>query len=68
MQNRYVRIRQLASAPGREGMLPVSGATIWRWVRAGTFPQPVKLGAGTTAWPIEAVECFLRQREAGAAR
>ncbi len=45
-------------------MLPVSAATIWRWVKRGEFPQPVQLGPQTTAWPVEAVEKFLQKREA----
>ncbi|HMO48796.1 MAG TPA: AlpA family phage regulatory protein [Rubrivivax sp.] len=70
MQPRYIRIRELATAPsrdgkpGRPGMLPVSAATIWRWVKRGEFPQPVQLGPQTTAWPVEAVEKFLQKREA----
>ena len=28
----------------------VSRATIWRWVREGTFPSPVKLTQGCTRW------------------
>lgn len=63
MKRRYIRIRELASTPTREGMLPVSGATVWRWVRDGTFPAPIKLGAGTTAWPIEAIEQFLERAQ-----
>lgn len=34
----------------QEPLIPVSPATIWRWVRAGRFPKPVKLGPGVTAW------------------
>jgi len=64
MQPRFIRIRELASKPGRQGLLPVSAATIWRWVKRGEFPPPVQLGPQTTAWPVEAVEKFLQQREA----
>ena len=28
----------------------MSAATIWRKVKDGTFPKPVKLSAGVTAW------------------
>jgi predicted DNA-binding transcriptional regulator AlpA len=28
----------------------VSRATIWRWVREGTFPSPIKLTQGCTRW------------------
>ena len=29
-----------------------SRATIWRWVKTGKIPAPVKLGPRITAWPI----------------
>jgi len=61
MQRRYFRIRELASVPGREGLLPVAPATVWRWVKLGTFPQPVRLSGGVTAWPAEAVEAWQQQ-------
>ena len=60
--NSVYRIRQLASCKGREGLLPVGPATIWRWVRAGKFPAPYKLGAGTTVWDAPAVDNFLAER------
>ena len=30
----------------------VSPATIWRWVREGRFPAPVKLGDNITRWRV----------------
>lgn len=33
-----------------EFIVPFSKATLWRHVRAGTFPAPVKLGPSFTAW------------------
>ena len=32
--------------------VPFSAATLWRNVRAGTFPAPVKLSQRVTAWRI----------------
>jgi len=31
-------------------LVPISRATWWKGVKAGRFPQPVKLGPRTTAW------------------
>lgn len=56
------RIKELSSTKGKPGRLPVSAATIWRWVAAGQFPAPFKLGANTTVWDAEKVEQFLAQR------
>jgi prophage regulatory protein len=33
--------------------MPISHATLWRWVKAGKFPAPVKLGERVTAWRNE---------------
>ena len=56
MQPKFIRISELASTAARPGRLPVSGATIWRWVKGGHFPSPVSLGPGTTAWPVDVIE------------
>jgi prophage regulatory protein len=44
---------------GLLAMLPISSATLWRWVGKGDFPKPVKLSPRSTAWPIEAVQAWL---------
>lgn len=31
----------------------VSVATIWRWVREGSFPEPVRITTGCSRWDIE---------------
>ena len=59
MPQRVIRLAQLASTKDRLGLLPVSPATIWRWVREGKFPKPFKLGAGTTVFCADAVEAFI---------
>lgn len=41
------------------GALPFSTATLWRKVKAGTFPKPVKLSARVTAWRVEEVRDWL---------
>jgi hypothetical protein len=72
MQPRYLRIRELASTPerddkpGRQGRYPVAPATIWRWVKLGTFPAPVKLGGPqTTAWRVDELDAWDAQRSQG---
>lgn len=41
------------------GALPFSTATLWRKVKAGTFPKPVKLSERVTAWRVEDVREWL---------
>lgn len=59
MQTRIIRISDIASTPSKTGILPVSPATIWRWVRVGKFPQPFKLSAGVTVWHASEIEQFI---------
>jgi len=64
MAQRVIRLAQLASIKDRPGLLPVSPATIWRWVREGKFPKPFKLGAGTTVFDAAQVEAFVAAQQA----
>lgn len=42
------------------GILPFSGATLWRRVKSGDFPQPIKLNEGNvTAWRVGDVREWL---------
>jgi len=58
----YMREAQMVPAPNRPGALvplPFSAPTLWRKVKAGTFPQPVKLGERITAWKVGDVRKWL---------
>lgn len=61
-QTRYIRLRGLASFPNAPGRLPLSGNSIWRLVREGRFPKPIKLSAGCTAWLLADVERWEAQQ------
>jgi prophage regulatory protein len=50
----YVRQSQLIPA-----IFPFSSATLWRKVKAGTFPKPVKLGPRITAWRVEDIRALV---------
>lgn len=52
-----VRVAQICGNPkkGTLGLLPINPATWWKWVKAGRVPAGRKLGAKTTAWPVEVV-------------
>ena len=55
----FVRLKQLIG-PGNP--LPVSKSTIWKWVAASYFPQPVKLSSKVSAWKVEDVRAFFAAR------
>ena len=52
-------IRQADLVPG---LVPFSPATLWRKVKSGEFPQPVKLSARVTAWRLEEVHAWMQSR------
>lgn len=58
---------QLCGTKDQPGILPISSATLWRWVRDGRFPQPFKLGPKTTVFDKAAVDQWIAaQRDLGA--
>lgn len=66
MSMRVIRMAELATTKNTKGLLPVSPATVWRWVRESKFPKPFKLGKSVTVWDRGAVEAFIAQRAGGA--
>jgi prophage regulatory protein len=62
LKQRYFRVNDLTTEGDRQGLLPVSKNTIWRWVREGKFPAPIKLGQRTTVWDSLAVELFIEKQ------
>lgn len=40
----------------------LSRTTLWRRVRAGTFPPPVELGANAIGWRSSAIDAWLANR------
>ena len=67
MSCNLIRIGSLATTKGSPGMLPVSPATIWRWIRAGILPPPIRLGPNTCAWDVAEIEKFIATRTEGGA-
>ena len=58
----FIRESQLVQSPKRpeaQAPLPFSAPTLWRKVKAGTFPQPVKLSDRVTAWNVGAVRAWI---------
>lgn len=38
--------------PVVQALYGISPATVWRWVKSGRLPAPMKLGPNTTAWRV----------------
>jgi predicted DNA-binding transcriptional regulator AlpA len=60
---RVYRMAMLATTKNNQGLLPVSPATIWRFVKDGTFPRPFKLGENCTVWDASEVDAWLASRK-----
>jgi len=63
----FVRASQLVNSSKRQNSavpLPFSEPTLWRKVKLGEFPRPVKLGEKITAWRVEDVRSWLSAQEA----
>lgn len=58
----FIRESQLVQSPKRPyepALLPFSAPTLWRKVKAGTFPKPMKLSERVTAWKVGDVRQWL---------
>lgn len=61
----FLRQRQILGDPKANPpiapIIPVSPSSWWAGIRAGRFPQPVKLGPRTTAWRAADIRALLKQ-------
>lgn len=58
----FIREAQLVQSPKRPttpAPLPFSAPTLWRKVKAGTFPRPIKLSERVTCWNVGTVRAWL---------
>jgi|TARA_B100000780_G_C20712712_1_gene283296 predicted DNA-binding transcriptional regulator AlpA len=46
-----------------EKLLQVSPATIYRWIKEGNFPKPLRLGANMVRWKASDIEAWIKDRE-----
>ena len=56
MENEMLRPQEVMTRTG------LSRTTIWRRVRAGTFPAPTELGANSIGWPAVVIANWLESR------
>ena len=63
---RYVRMRQLVgnphAVPPVPGILPVSPSTVWKLVKRGEIPPPIKLSSRVTVFDVAAIEQWVNDK------
>ena len=65
----FIRESQLVQSPKRPDStapLPFSAPTLWRKVKAGTFPKPHRLSERVTAWKVRDVREWISAQTAAA--
>ena len=43
-------------------LIGISNATLWRWIKAGRFPAPLKIGQKKVAWRSSVLAHWIAQR------
>ncbi len=56
MEARMLRVPEVMARTG------LSRTTLWRRVRAGTFPPPTELGENSIGWPESEISAWLAKR------
>jgi hypothetical protein len=63
----FLRIWHIVGDPKAEPpippLIPIGKSTLWAGVKSGKFPQPVKLGARTTAWRVSDIQKLMANFE-----
>ncbi len=60
MQIQISSVGPLLRLPSVEALTGLSKSEIYRRIKAGQFPQPIKLGARAVAWPSAQVEVWIK--------
>lgn len=53
MSEKLLRLKQVVERTN------ISKATIWRWVKDGTFPKPIRITSRVTVWKNSDVEAYI---------
>jgi prophage regulatory protein len=60
MMDGFLRIKQIIP-----DIIPISRTTWWRGIKTGKYPQPVHLGARTTAWRKSDIQKLVEKFQEG---
>ena len=62
---RVYRLHQISSTKKLAGLLPLSKATIYRWVKLGLFPKPFKIGLRASVWEASKIDEYIAAAASG---
>lgn len=62
--NGVIAVSLLRELTVRKAVGGIGRTTLWRWVREGHFPKPVRLGANCVAWRADDVNQWINSRPA----
>lgn len=52
----YLNIQEVSA------VLKVSRSTLWRWIKEGLFPKPIRLGPKAVRWKVSDLAAWDRER------
>ncbi len=64
MSSSFQELDRLIREDKLRDSLGVSHATIWRWVRSGHFPKPIRIGQAAVAWLEDEVREWVESKKA----
>jgi len=53
---------QVVRPKAARAKLGVSNATLYRWVKEGRLPKPIRVGPAVSGWPERELDDYLRRR------
>ncbi|WP_082169740.1 helix-turn-helix transcriptional regulator [Wenzhouxiangella marina] len=57
----FLRLPQIIGEPAGTGLVPVSRATWYSWIKQGHAPAPLKIGPRAAAWKAEEIHAFIKR-------
>ena len=56
------KTKNINARPASKGLIGVSDKTIWKWVKHGEFPTPIKLTDSVTVWRLSDIKAWMQSK------
>ncbi len=57
-----LKLYRVHELTGPHGLLGISRTTLWRLVKDGEFPEPIKLSKSVTAWSSKTIASWIDEK------